>query len=242
MSGCASMKTTQLACSPSIAPAMQRNMAPLHCNGRHTHATLIGGRDEATGEFPTRSTATYTPDTCERLADAFVRSSPSLAANISADEIPLPSRAHTRAARASPAANVVDQAPLPATATPVAFSGTASPIDDWALALGLEPGPRPTRGVTATFAHLIAAREDKLADLEQELDTDPALAHTVDAAGFIPAHLSHLSTAQQSLMLSELRGIGVSNQRVVLNALASVSAEILRLTNYVPNSTAPRLP
>ena len=71
---------------------MQRNFAPLHCDGRHKHASLLGGRDDITGAYPSRATATYTSDTCARLADAFVRSSPELAAKISDEAIPLPTR------------------------------------------------------------------------------------------------------------------------------------------------------
>ena len=44
MSGCASMKTTQLSCTPGVAAAVQRNFSPLHCNGTHKHASLLGGR------------------------------------------------------------------------------------------------------------------------------------------------------------------------------------------------------
>ena len=64
MSGCTSMKTTQLACTPDVAIAAQRNFGPLHCDGKHKHASLLGGRDELTNEFPSRATATYTGDAC----------------------------------------------------------------------------------------------------------------------------------------------------------------------------------
>ena len=134
-------------------------------------------------------------------------------------------REHThelQARRPPPSANVVDAVPLPATAAPVAFSSVASPVDDWALALGFEPEPRPARGVTATFAHLVATRNGELADLEQKLNTNAALTHTVDAAGSIPAHLNHLSGAQHSLMLSELCDLEFSDVTPdELTALAS---------------------
>ena len=140
-------------------------------------------------------------------------------ATSSAHVFPLPSRAHPRATSASPSANVVDTAPLPATAAPVAFSSVASPVDDWVLALGFDPKPRPARSVTAAFAHLVATRNGKLAVLD---NTSPTLTHTVNAADSLPAHLNHLSGAQRNLMLSELCDLEFSNVTPdELTALAS---------------------
>ena len=155
MSGCKAMKTTQLSCTPNVVAAVQLNFTPLHCTGAHTHASLLGGRDEITGDFPSRATATYTPDTCARLADAFVRSSPELNPNLSSVPIPLP-------VRESPSDTSV------ASATAI---DTASPLDDWAKVLNLDSIGDSRRSVDASAAYLFASREDYVADIERRLDS-----------------------------------------------------------------------
>ena len=97
-------------------------------------------------------------------------------------------------------------------------------MHDWALALNLAPGPRPSRNASCDTAYLLAAREARIADLELQLDTSE-LSGSACASGFIPTHLKHLSVPEQSEILSDMRGLSPAEQAVILNALASVSAD-----------------
>ena len=97
MSGGHAMKTTQLACSSGVHMRAQSCFASLRCDGAHKHSSLLGGRDSVTGDFPTKTTAAYTPDTCARLASTFVpvHSCGSITASTPAGAIPVPARVPT---------------------------------------------------------------------------------------------------------------------------------------------------
>ena len=200
MSGCAAMKTTQLSCTPNLAAALHRNFAPLHCDGAHQHASLLGGRDVATGAFPSKATAAYTGDTCDRLADAFVQSSSSLG-QLPTEPIPLPL---TRGSgpRETPIANVTSSGAndLDAAASPAPAS--ACPLADWAVALGIGNYNRTSSSVAPEAAHVFAAREDRVADLELQLArTDTNL--DAEEQATVVAALASISSAD--LDLDDLR-------------------------------------
>ena len=200
------MKTTQLACTPDVAIAAQRNFGPLHCDGKHKHASLLGGRDELTREFPSRATAAYTGDTCARLADTFVRSSPLLRARLPNAPISVPARTPFSAANA-----VADPA-----------AAKSNPLDIWASVFAFDI-PSQRRGVDASAAYLYAAREDLVADAERRVDT--ALASEHDTAVEALAHI-----ASDDLSLTELKHeIAVSSESMeALRAAAPLNGQALR--------------
>ena len=198
------MKTTQLSCTPSIASAVQRNFAPMRCDGSHKHASLLGGRDGQTGAFPSRATATYTNDTCARLADAFVRSSPQLAATLSEQPISVPDRSP------SPADAHIGVADCPVR------PASPDPLADWAHALGISENTASPRGVDASAAHLFCAREDYVADQEERLD---AGIQTSSAAA-APISPTTLTAGERDMVLNAIAT--VSSENISLDELKSL--------------------
>ena len=102
-----------------------------------------------------RAPQLYTSDTCARLADAFVRSSPELNANLSSVPTLLPAR----------------ESPLNASHASAAAVELTNPLDDWARALSLDNVGDSRRSVDASATYLFSAREDYVADIERRLDS-----------------------------------------------------------------------